>query len=462
MSIIRPWAMWRRAQYGGGFLAFWAGVAFIIYAVYFYTPANCFDGVMNGAETGVDCGGACVRICAAEVTPPRLAWAESFEITDGQYNAVAYVENRNTVAATPALDYTFELVQDGTVIAERSGTTILPPNGVYPIFEGRIFTDNARVPTDTRVTLTPSDLWLPATIGREQFQTRNIELTGAGSQPRLRVLLENQELADAENVEVVATIFNKAGDPLTASQTFIEELSGRTTEEVVFTWPEPIAQTVETCAVPTDVAVGIDLSGSMNNDGEEPPEPLASARSAAADFVSALREQDQVSVLTFASDAAIRTPLTSDVERAATEITDLTIAPEEEQGFTNTAAALRAARRELTSSRVNPDARRVLVLLTDGLPTAPDLESEVFRETVLTEAATLVEQNVEIFAIGLGEGVDRALIDGLASEPANAYIAPDRTDLRDIYDEVSTSLCEVGPTNIDVLPKTETNFAPLR
>lgn len=454
--------MWRRLQYGGGFAAFWLFAFLVVYVVYFYDPADCFDGVQNGAETGVDCGGPCVRICAAEVDPPRIVWADSFEIIPGQYNAVAYVENRNRVAATQQLTYRLELFNDtGEIIAERSGATILPPNGVYPIFEGRIETTNDQVPAETRLTIGEPELWQPATVGRDQFQTRDIELVGAGERPRLSVILENLELRPAENVEVVATIFNEAGEPLTASQTFIDELPGRDSSEVVFTWPNPIAMTVKSCVVPTDVVVAIDLSGSMNNDGGSPPQPLASARTSAAGFVENLQAQDQVAVVTFASDAAVRNRLTPMLESAASTILNLTIDPAEERGFTNTAAALREARAELTSSRVNPDARRVLVLLTDGLPTAPE-GVEDFENQVLTEASRLADANIEVYAIGLGSELDRSLIEGLASDPQNAYIAPDRGDLQAIYNEVSTSLCEVGPTNIDVLPKTNTNFAPLR
>ena len=453
--------MWRRVQYGTGFAAFWCFVALLVYVVYFYEPAGCFDGIQNADERGVDCGGACVRICAFDVMPPVIDWAESFKIVDGQYNAVAYVENRNDEAATPELQYTFELLDGDDVIAQRSGETVLPPNGVYPIFEGRILTEDDREPTDTRITIRPSDLWIPATLGREQFQTRDIELLRSGVRPRLNVVIENTELRPADDVEVVATIFNDDGVPLTASETFIEELPGRGSEDIVFTWPEPIAQTVTSCIVPTDVVVGIDLSGSMNNDGGTPAEPIASARAAAANFVDSLQRQDQVSVVTFASDAALRSPLSTRIGATADEVRRLEIDPAEEQGFTNTAAALRAAGAELSSDRVNPDARRVLVLLTDGLPTAPDSVAN-FEQTVLEEAARLAEQNIRVYAIGLGEAVNRQFVNGLASAPDNAFIAPDRSDLQAIYDEVSTSLCEVGPSKIDVLPKTDANFVPLR
>jgi len=159
MSSFRPWAFWRRLQYGAGFVALWAMTAAGVYFVYFATEPTCFDGIQNGTEAAIDCDGSCVRICALSVIPPQVTWAESFRIIDGQYNAVAYVENKNSEAATPALSYTFKLYDGGEVIAERSGVTILPPNSVYPIFEGRILTTGGRVPTRTEIVLAPAEMW---------------------------------------------------------------------------------------------------------------------------------------------------------------------------------------------------------------------------------------------------------------------------------------------------------------
>ncbi len=35
----------------------------------FYKAPTCSDGLMNGDETGVDCGGSCQRLCTAESLP---------------------------------------------------------------------------------------------------------------------------------------------------------------------------------------------------------------------------------------------------------------------------------------------------------------------------------------------------------------------------------------------------------
>jgi hypothetical protein len=110
---FRRWAFWRRFQYSTGFLSVLGVCGVLIYFLAFYNPASCFDGILNGQETFVDAGGTCVQIDPTTVIPPSLVWAKSFEIAEGQYNAVAYVENENQTAATPALEYTFQLLVIG-------------------------------------------------------------------------------------------------------------------------------------------------------------------------------------------------------------------------------------------------------------------------------------------------------------------------------------------------------------
>jgi len=457
---FRSWAFWRRFQYSTGFLSVLGMCGALIYFLAFYTAASCFDGVLNGDETFMDAGGSCVRIDPTVIIPPSLVWAESFEVAAGQYNAVAYVENENQTAATPALAYSFQLLNDGVVVAERSGVTALPPNSAYPIFEGRIFTENQAEVTETRLVLSPALDWRPASIGRDQFRSVDIELVGADTRPRLNVEIENTELAVAENVEVVATIFNTLGEAVTASQTYIEDIAPRSTQDIIFTWPNPLTRTVKSCVIPTDVMLGIDLSGSMNNDGGNPPQPISDALRAASTFAGSLQEKDQVGVVTFATEASLTRQLDDRYSTVAQSILDLQITPAAETGYTNTVEALRQAQAELASARHNPDARRVLVLLTDGLPTVSG-EADVVSEAEML-AQELSAAGVEIYAIGLGENTDTQFIENIASDSTNAYLAPTGADLETIYQEITSSLCETGEGKIEVIAKTKINFAPLR
>ena len=454
---LRSWAFWRRIQYAMGFVLFIALVGGGAYRGFFYQPGNCFDSVMNEDETGIDCGGTCVRICAASVTAPAIVWADSFQIADGQYNSVGYIENKNSLASTPELNYTFQLFDGTEVVAERKGTTVLPPNSQYPIFEGRIITNGRKV-TNTKLTLESVSLWLPAQIGREQFRTSNLDLSSVDLKPRLSVSIENTELAKAEKVEVVATLFNEAGKPITASQTFIDSLEGRSTRNIVFTWPNPIAKTVRSCSIPTDIVIGIDLSGSMDSDGGTPPQPVSDALLAAKNFAGRLGTEDQASVVTFASDATTNTTLSKDHAKTANLIQSLSISPAAQTGYTNTSAALKAAQSELISQRHNPNARRALVLLTDGLPTAKGDTVQIVEETKQA-AKALLDSGTEVYVIGLGKGVDQDFITSLVADPANAFYTPTGSNLESIYKKITGSLCESGTTKIEVIAKTPTNFA---
>jgi Mg-chelatase subunit ChlD len=457
MQNFRPWAFWRRIQYATGFLTFLTLVFVAVHYSFFYAPPNCFDTIQNGTEIGLDCGGACTRICAFTVAPPTVTWAKSFEVIAGQYNAVAYIENKNRGAGTPTLQYVFKLSDRAGLITERRGSTVLPPDSTYPVFEGRIDTFG-RVPTETTLELLPADTWLPSTFGRGQFKTVDINLVEADARPKLKVKMENTELIEAKNVEVVATIFDARGIPLTASQTFVDIFPGRSQADLVFTWPHPIAKTIRSCAVPTDIVVAIDLSGSMNNDGGNPPEPISSVRTAASTFVSNLRPDDRIAVVTFATTASTPLQLASDAGTAAARIKQLSIDPTEETGSTNTGEGLIAAQAELRSSRHNPDARKVVVLLTDGLATGPDIEPELYAKT---QADVLKADGVTLYTIGLGSSVNMEFLQALASTPTQAFAAPTTDILGSIYQTITASICEDGAAKIDVIPKASGNFPPL-
>jgi Mg-chelatase subunit ChlD len=455
---FRPWAFWRRLQYIIGTSAFFGLLGVLIFFTNFYVPANCQDGLMNGEESGIDCGGGCVQICAAQALPLRVVWTESFEISEGQYNVVSYIENPNQSVGVPSLNYTFELLSKGEVVGRISGQTVLPPDSIYPIFEGGIYTESQV--DSANIIIEQPNYWLPSVVGREQFKAKDIDLANADKSPRLAVEIENTSLIAAENVEVVATVFGENGKAVTASETFIEYIGPRSSKNIVFTWPNPIAKTIKSCIIPTDVLVAIDLSGSMNNDGGDPPQPVTRAVEAAGQFVGSLKKGDQVGVVTFATEAKEDTFLTSTHDEVAKMVTGLSIDSKEEGGFTNTVDALKLSGSVLDSDRHNPDARRVLVLLTDGLPTTSGDEDVVSKAKEVADS--LNKGGIEIYAIGLGSGVDQEFIRNIASSNNNAYFAPTGEDLKNIYSEITSSLCESGPTKIDIIAKTETSFAPIQ
>ncbi len=479
MIKLRPWAFWRRIQYGSAFGSFWVVVAVIVYFTNFYAEPSCFDNIQNGTEEGVDCDGSCVRICNTSVIPPRVVWAESFSVVDGQYNAVAYIENKNAVASTKEIAYTFKLLDSGSVIAERKGVTILPPNSSYPIFEGRILTDNGREPTETIVELSTVEVWQPATIGVSQFRVSDYKLESTDSKPRLTAKIENTELTSADKVEVIATIFNNANKPLTASQTFIDNFAPRSTRDAVFTWPRSIATTIRSCEVPSDIMLVLDRSGSMAADGGDPVEPLNSAKVAAQSFVNQAKATTQIGFFSYATIPAspIEQVLTLDTNLVKAAINKVEMGKDGVQ-YTNMGDAFKVAYEELKSRRHRDDARKVIILMTDGDITRPvnpetgELD-RVYAANYAREMATLAKVgDTTIYTIGFGDLLatssdaslvrDADLIRDLASSQDHYFAAPTVKDLERVYKEIAGGICEDGPTRVEIITKTATNFTPLQ
>lgn len=474
MGYIRPWAVWRRMQYGGGLLSIILLMVVGVYYGYFYTSPTCYDGVQNGSEVGIDCGGECIPICATEVVAPEIEWTESFLIAPHQYNAVAYVNNPNFTAGAPELNYTFRFYdEDDTLITERSGKTALLPNGITPIFAGRVDTMNRDL-ARTEIELDPVSLWLPVEEGREQFRIGTFDLSGADSSPRLTAEIENTSLQPATGVDVVATIFDSAGTPLTASRTYLEELTARSTANLYFTWPNPIASTVRSCIVPTDIMMILDRSGSMAADGGDPPEPLESTKQAAQQFVTQTRERDQVGFLSYATTPSdpIDQVLANDKSRVQQAIAETSMGTDGTQ-YTNMGAAFSVAFEELRGPRARGDARKAIVFLTDGDVTRPVNPETGERDVayagdVARDAAERAKDaGVTIYTIGFGdffkeiENVldrDIQLVEDLATDPDKSYIAPTIGELQQVYSNIAEDICEDGPTRVDILPNSGSSF----
>jgi Mg-chelatase subunit ChlD len=449
----RPWARRRKCIYVSGVLLFLAALFGMFYALVLYRAPTCFDGRQNGAETGVDCGGGCARVCSITIQEPTVRWARAFKVVDSTYNVVGYVENRNSDAGVENIPYTFTLYdQLGAVITKVSGTTTLPPSNVYAIFEDRVTVPIGQTPIKTVLSFDTNVPWVTMEKGKELFDVHSKQLSNTDVKPRLDARITNTTLDVREQVEAVATIFDAAGTPLTASRTIVPKFNPREDRIVTFTWPEPIATTIRSCTVPTDVVLAIDLSGSINDDGGTPPEPLETVLRAASGFASRLKNEDQIGVVTFATHAYIVEQLSNNRGRIAEEIRNLVVEPKEERGSTNTGDGLKAAIVELISEHHNPNARKVAVLLTDGIANAPQPKTaETYAQELAGQARAL---GIEVFTVGLGSKVRADFLRSLATDNAHSYTTVDKASLDQIYASISEALCEEGAAVIEIITKT--------
>jgi Ca-activated chloride channel family protein len=151
-----------------------------------------------------------------------------------------------------------------------------------------------------------------------------------------------------------------------------------------------------------DLLLAVDTSGSMSIEdmqlaGRAVPR-FTAIQAIAADFVRR-REGDRVGLILFGSRAYLLVPLTFDLKTIAAQLTGSAIGLAGRETAIGDAVGLAVKR-----LRDRPQEQRVLVLLTDGVNTAGELDPDKATELA-------VANDLRIYTIGIG--ADRLRVDSL-------------------------------------------------
>lgn len=216
-------------------------VGFIIlvalWQAFFTSTPTCSDGVKNGTETGIDCGGTCSLVCKNQAQLPNVKWARSFQTNTSRYTAAAYVENPNPTSGAKNVHYAFQLYDDKNVlVVEREGTIDLPPTRLVPIVETGI---NIGQRTVARTVFSFESIpeWHRVTAERANLRFTSQDLAADGA--RLSGVVMNDSLVDPGKVTVVAVLFDAQNVARAASKTVLN-VPKKSSQPVVFTWPQGV------------------------------------------------------------------------------------------------------------------------------------------------------------------------------------------------------------------------------
>ena len=181
---------------------------------------------------------------------------------------------------------------------------------------------------------------------------------------------------------------------------------------------------VEAQLPPLSVVLAVDVSGSMSKRIDE-------TRVAAKTFVSTLSSSDSVQLLSFARQINTPTGMTQDINEVNAAIDDL--------GARGDTALYDAVLRsvELLSDR---EGRKAIVLLSDGVD--DDGTGQPLSQATVEDAlAAAAKVNVPVFVIGLGTGMDEAVLTRIADETGAIYLnAPETNQLGEVYGQIGDQL----------------------
>ncbi|OHB25450.1 MAG: hypothetical protein A2542_00510 [Parcubacteria group bacterium RIFOXYD2_FULL_52_8] len=213
---------------------------------------TCGDGVENGSETGVDCGGACLRACKDEATAPIVSWVHFFPVRSGAVDVAALLRNPNARFALSELRYRFKLYDaNQQLIAERDGVTFLNPGEETVIFEPLVQT-KSRVAARAFLELAPQgeDLfWVRKGEERVPALVVKDKEFALDPVPSLTVTLGNTSSFDARDVSVVGVLYDGSGNAVAASATTIPRILRLQESESTLTWPNPFSVDIASSGV---------------------------------------------------------------------------------------------------------------------------------------------------------------------------------------------------------------------
>jgi len=201
---------------------------------------TCFDGEQNQSEQGVDCGGPC-QSCVGEVKDLVVLWSKAFKIKDGKYEAAALIDNSNIFAGISSFKYKLKIYDEKNIlVALKEGESFINPNEKKLIFETNIETGK-RIPKKVFIELEENFKW-------KRIEKEKPQLVVSGKQffyepfPRLTAEISNKSSFGIRDIFASTVLYDGNKNALAVSASKIDYIGGGLSQEIVFTWPEPLSE----------------------------------------------------------------------------------------------------------------------------------------------------------------------------------------------------------------------------
>ena len=190
---------------------------------------------------------------------------------------------------------------------------------------------------------------------------------------------------------------------------------------------------------PLNMAIAVDTSGSMAGD------PMRAVRSGLLELTETLEEKDEVTLITYSTEAQIVLTSTPENDPDRTQLFEAVNALQA-SGGTNIYEGLREALEDVEMRRTENRQNRV-ILLSDGVAT----EGLQNTERIINLGESYANQDIGITTIGVGTDFDIELMRRLSETgPGNFYFIEDLSTVEEVFvEEIRTFLVPVAQ-DIDI------------
>lgn len=220
-------------------------VLFVMFYKVIFKAPTCYDKKQNGGEVGMDCGGPCSLYCSNQVSNPVVLWSRAFPVVGTNYNLLAYVENQNKRGAVAKADYEFKIYDTkNQLIGTRTGTTFIPPNQRFPIFESRFDAGQSTIRSVT-FSFTNQLYWVvkDPVLSTLPLRVDRILLGEDTESPSLSARISNDSIYELPAFDVIAILYDSTHNAIAVSKTHKEGLDSNKSDILLFTWPGAFSDT---------------------------------------------------------------------------------------------------------------------------------------------------------------------------------------------------------------------------
>lgn len=217
----------------------------------FYKTPTCTDNIQNQDEQGVDCGGSCPYLCAAQEQPPTVLFTKPLMNSGGRTDIIALVENKNAGVAAKNVSYSMELYgTDRSILQTVSGTLDLPPGATVPVFIPAV-ASGKQVVASAFLSIDPTTLeWFSMPSDpRILPKVLNPIPGGTTALPRVEAVLQNSSATALSHVQAIVLVRNENKDVIAASSTIVPVIPAQGQATATFTWNSAFSSATTTIEV---------------------------------------------------------------------------------------------------------------------------------------------------------------------------------------------------------------------